>query len=55
MVGGDVPVAVALLEDPRRGDLARVRNFRLADELDARFADDDRPVVAEEANAERLS
>jgi hypothetical protein len=54
VIGGDQPLAVPLLEDPGRVHLTRVRNLGLAREQDAGFADDDRGVPADEAEAELL-
>ena len=47
VIGGDQPLAVPLLENPGRVDLARVRNLRLAGEQDAGLVDGDRGAPAE--------
>src|SRR5205085_11733138 len=54
VIGGDQPLAVPLLENPGRVHLTRVRNLGLAAEQDAGFADYDRGVPADEAEAELL-
>src|SRR5580704_5749623 len=54
VIGGDQPLTVPLLENPGRVHLIRVRNLGLAAEQDAGFADDDRGVPADEAEAELL-
>jgi len=54
VIGGDQPLPIPFLEDPRRVHLARVWYLGLASEQDAGFADGDRSVVADEAKAELL-